>query len=63
MKIAFEVDNKTITELIYGYVRSKLGEEANVKRDDIKIEVQSSQNYRQHTWETGELRVRYEGDV
>jgi hypothetical protein len=63
MKITFEVDNKTISDLIYVYVRSKLGEEANVQQDDIKIEVQSKQNYRVHEWEKGELRVRYEGEI
>lgn len=63
VKVSFEVSNETIKELIWDYVKSKFGEEANIRLDDIKIEVQSSQNYRLHTWEKGELRVKYEGEI
>lgn len=63
MKITFEVSNETITELIYTYVCSKLGPGAVVDKESVKIEVQSKQNYREHTWENGQLRVRYEGEI
>jgi hypothetical protein len=63
MKVVITVENKTIIELIHQHLRSKLGEEAAPKRDDIKIKVKSKQNYRVHEWETGELQVTFEGEI
>lgn len=63
MKVSIEVADKKIRELILDYVRSKLGAEAHVKLDDIKVLVKSKNNYRTQEWEQGTLNVKYEGEV
>jgi len=63
MKTVIVVENKLIVELIYAHLVSKLGEKAAPKRENIKIQVRSKQNYRQDRWEVGELQVTYEGEL
>lgn len=63
MKISFEINNDEIIGMIYAHVQEKLGPDANVKRDDIKIQVRSKQNYREKQFEHGELIVKYEGEI
>lgn len=63
MKLACVVSDVEIRNLIFEHLKSKVGEGANLKLEDIKIKVRSKQNYREKEWETGELQVYYEGDV
>lgn len=63
MKIAVVVPNEVIKGLIMRYIEEKLGPGAVPKDEDLKIEVMSKQNFRVKEWETGELRVTFEGEV
>ncbi len=63
MQLKCEVPDRLIRELISAHLQSKLGAEANVKPEDIKVLVRSKQNYRAKEWESGELLVSFEGDV
>lgn len=63
MRISCEVPDTTIRRLIYEHICEKLGSQAVPKLEDLKIQVRSKQNYREHQWEDGELNVKFEGDV
>ena len=63
MRISFEITPAEIRALLVERVRAKLGPEANIRDEDLKIMVRSKQNYRIREWEPGELSVRFEGDV
>jgi hypothetical protein len=63
MKVTCEVSAETIRGLIYEYICERLGSAAVPKREDIKIQVRSKQNYREKQWEDGELMVKFEGEV
>lgn len=63
MKVSCEVSPEIIRLLIYQHICEKLGDHATPRPEDLKILVRSKQNYRDHEWETGELSVKFEGDV
>jgi hypothetical protein len=56
MKINIEVDEKKVRELVFKYIASVLGEELELKPDDVAIEVKSKQNYRSE-WESAAFRA------
>lgn len=57
-KIKLEYDEADIRELVRRDIESKMN--VSISQDDIKIEVQSKQNYRVHEWESGKFRATYE---
>lgn len=57
--LKLEYDENDIRELIKQDIEDKM--RVSIKPEDIKILVQSKQNYRVHEWETGKLHVTYEG--
>jgi hypothetical protein len=61
MKLNLSYDEAMIKELIQLDLERKL----NVKIDakDLKILVQSKQNYRVHDWETGKLKCDLEVNI
>ena len=63
MQLKCEVSDKLIRELISEHLQAKLGLDADVKPEDIKVLVRSKQNYQVKEWEAGELLVSFEGDV
>lgn len=63
MKVSCEVSPETIRQLIYEHICKKLGDFATPKPENLRILVRSKQNYRNQEWETGELSVKFEGDV
>jgi hypothetical protein len=55
MKIRMEIDELTLKNLVVDYVRQKLGDIPFI-REDIQIEVKSTQNYRAE-WEVAAFRA------
>lgn len=65
MKILVEYTDQMIRQLIVDDMNRKLNRDeiSGTVQSDLKIEVQSKQNYRLHTWEEGMLRCRLEVNV
>jgi hypothetical protein len=63
MKVVVTIDHALIVDMIHAHLVSKLGEDATPSKENIKVLVRSKQNYRDKSWEQGELQVTYEGDV
>lgn len=61
MKINLSYTEKEIVRLIQRDIERKIGQRINEK--DIKVLVQSKQNYREHTWEHGKLKCDLEADL
>ena len=61
MKINLTYTEKEIIGLIQDDIEKKIGQHINEK--DIKILVQSKQNYREHTWEHGKLKCELEAGI
>lgn len=58
MKIAIEIDEKVIRDLVFKHIAEKLGD-VDLNPADVKIEVKSTQNWKAE-WETAAFRARVE---
>lgn len=58
MKVKVELGNDEVKEMLRTRLR-ELMPEVEVDDADIKITVRSKQNFRDHEWENGEIKVEY----
>lgn len=61
MKIAIEIDERTLRQLVYNHILAVLGD-VPVDEKDITIEVKSTQNYRSE-WEPAAFRATVNKNV
>lgn len=62
MKLHVELTNEEVRQLILGAIENKLSGNADLKKEDVVIEVKTKQNYKAE-WERGEFRVSYDGSI
>jgi hypothetical protein len=58
MRIRIEIDEKTMRDLINGYLKSVLGN-VSFSENDVKILVKSKQNYKSE-WESAAFKAELE---